>query len=383
MSTNALIRPIDAFGGRWNPAFLSTPRRNSDSTSFRISGQMYCSNIVNNNNNNCRNNDPTNSTACLIDRRYDPHHRRRTMSPRGSIPSRLIRSQHNNNNGNVKNRNSLSPADRALTTSLRRLSSGTSEGWSYSSFPSQHNSSTLMEVNEASPEVSLMGGGEGTHLEHCLATSSTNRLSLQSYADSACQPLLTSDSMSLDQLIPIQSELLSETQLNPDQTMDHNFTSSNMESTVNGANAELSNLTLPSVFSDAEAAAGYVSPQWPAALSNSTADGFDGSLNDGINGHSSVPFLDRQLWLSRNERQRRHYLRQRQRLHQPYVGRSFQEPLSEESVEGEVSWNSQLPRWPSNENDDTESNKSDIDSTHRYCPEPSESMSQSNNPPQL
>ncbi|CAH8289265.1 unnamed protein product, partial [Heterobilharzia americana] len=127
-----------------------------------------------------------------------------------------------------------------------------------------------------------------------------------------------------------------------------------------------------------EAAAGYVWPHWPDAIPNPEENNLDQAnpsetsyilATIDTDSENNLPFLNRQLWLRRNARQRRYYLRQLQ-LHRSVADSSLAEQAGEDAIDENSSWPEHSGSNHDNSNAPQEDSDTDQGSTDRYWPDP-------------
>ncbi|KAF7260334.1 hypothetical protein EG68_02402 [Paragonimus skrjabini miyazakii] len=336
-------------------------------------------------------------------RRFDPRRRMRCSVPTPQTQSlqagKFVKFQQH------KRRSIGSRADtNTLSTSLSMTSSGMSDHWSHSTFP-HHSHPTLVEAKEGNAVTAdtrqtmvLCSGdpscssrpfnqGDGCNTE---SWASSGQPLLFSDQDSSMSQLMlsnfgytSSDSHSsmLNRLagtstLPSIMQLPNDPENCQIQHVPESCRSNEIDRqpTVPSPNAPedrgLRN-ALPADF-ELEAAAGYVWPQWPSALTATEQLNADTYLSDcpqidlnhQLDGGSDEHLLslNRQLWLRRNARQRQYYQRQSQ-LRRSAIGTSLPEQITEETVEEATSW--QQP------GDNPLFNESDAEETgDRYCPDP-------------
>ncbi|CAH8870213.1 unnamed protein product [Trichobilharzia szidati] len=338
----------------------------------------------------------SNSGNGITSRRFGANRRVRTSL---LLPPTVLQANRSGKYPRHKRRSIGGRTDYTMSTSVS-MNSGIGERWSQSSFATQSHP-TLVKVDEVG------GAGNTSHNFKINNTASgTNRnneqynvglFSTDSWASSG-QPLLSSDQdSSLSHLMlsnfgytssesrssmlvssPSQNiQNTSSCSSNPTDSRNSQHPSAGepIPNTHRTGSDGRNNLPVSTSF---EAAAGYVWPQWPDAIPNPDQINSD-QVNSGETSYVSatvdadtennLPFLNRQLWLRRNARQRRYYLRQLQ-LHRSAADSSLAEQAGEDAVEENSNWaGSSRP----NQNDlDASQEDSDTDqgSSDRYWPDP-------------
>ncbi|TNN10278.1 Tyrosine-protein kinase transforming protein, partial [Schistosoma japonicum] len=331
------------------------------------------------------------SGSGLPNRRFDTGRRTRTSL---LLPPTNLQANRIGKYPRHKRRSVGARTEYTMSTSLS-VNSGIGERWSHSSFATQSHP-TLIKVDETS------GTGDiGHNFKINSNTPGNNRnneqfnvglFSTDSWASSG-QPLLSSDQESslshlmLSNFGYTSSESRSSMAISSPSQHNRNFSSGGLSLPTESRNSEQPSVDefTPNIQRNAlpvntsfEAAAGYVWPQWPDAIPNPEQNNSN-QVNSGemsyvlntIDGESenTLPFLNRQLWLRRNARQRRYYLRQLQ-IHRSVADSSLPEQAGEDAADESSGWAEALGPNQSNPNGPQEDSDTDQGSADRYWPDP-------------
>ncbi|CAH8667365.1 unnamed protein product [Schistosoma haematobium] len=337
------------------------------------------------------------SSSGLTNRRFDVGRRTRTSL---LLPPTVLQANRTGKYPRHKRRSVGARTDYTMSASIS-INSGIGERWGNSSFAT-HSHPTLIKVDEAN------GTGNISHnFKINSNTSGNNRnneqfnvglFSTDSWASSG-QPLLSSDQESslshlmLSNFGYTSSESRSSMTVNSPGQHDRNFSSTGSSVPTESRNSEQQSVDEPTsntqrigldmrsglpVNTSFEAAAGYVWPQWPDAIPNPENNNLDQANSSETSyvfnavdseSENNLPFLNRQLWLRRNARQRRYYLRQLQ-IHRSVADSSLPEQAGEDAMEETSSWAEPLRSNQSNPNGQQEDSDSDPGSADRYWPDP-------------
>ncbi|VDP34429.1 unnamed protein product [Schistosoma margrebowiei] len=337
------------------------------------------------------------SSSGLTNRRFDVGRRTRTSL---LLPPTVLQANRTGKYPRHKRRSVGARTDYTMSASLS-INSGIGERWGNSSFAT-HSHPTLIKVDEANGT-----GNISRNFKINSNTSGNNRnneqfnvglFSTDSWASSG-QPLLSSDQESslshlmLSNFGYTSSESRSSMTVNSPGQHNRNFSSTGSSVPTESRNSEQQSVDEPTsntqrigldmrsglpVNTSFEAAAGYVWPQWPDAIPNPENNNLDQANSsetsyvfNAIDSESenNLPFLNRQLWLRRNARQRRYYLRQLQ-IHRSVADSSLPEQAGEDAMEETSSWAEPSRSNQSNPNGQQEDSDSDPGSADRYWPDP-------------
>ncbi|KAA3679489.1 uncharacterized protein DEA37_0014154 [Paragonimus westermani] len=336
-------------------------------------------------------------------RRFDPRRRMRCSVPTPQTQSlqagKFVKFQQH------KRRSIGSRVDtNTLSTSLSMTSSGMSDHWSHSTFP-HHSHPTLVEAKEGNAAASdtrqtmVLRSADPSCLSRPFAQA--DGCNTESWASSG-QPLLFSDQdSSMSQLmlsnfgytssdshssmlnrlagtsiLPSIMQLPNDAENCQVQQALEPRRSNELDQqppvpTPNSSEGHGLRNAIPADF-ELEAAAGYVWPQWPSALTATDQMNADTYLSDcpqlelnhqlDEGNEEHLLSLNRQLWLRRNARQRQYYQRQSQ-LRRSAIGTNLPEQITEETVEEATSWQQPGDHPLFSESDAEEAGD-------RYCPDP-------------
>ncbi|XP_018654643.1 putative receptor Tyrosine Kinase [Schistosoma mansoni] len=337
------------------------------------------------------------SSSGLTNRRFDVGRRTRTSL---LLPPTVLQANRTGKYPRHKRRSVGARTDYTMSASLS-INSGIGERWGNSSFAT-HSHPTLIKVDEANGTANI-----SHNFKINSNTSGNNRnneqfnvglFSTDSWASSG-QPLLSSDQESslshlmLSNFGYTSSESRSSMTVNSPGQHNRNFSLAGSSVPTESRNSEQQSVDEPTsntqrigldvrsglpVNTSFEAAAGYVWPQWPDAIPNPENSNLDQANSSETSyvltaidseSENNLPFLNRQLWLRRNARQRRYYLRQLQ-MHRSVADSSLPEQAGEDAMDETSSWAEPLRSNQSNPNGQQEDSDTDPGSADRYWPDP-------------
>lgn len=270
------------------------------------------------------------------------------------------------------------PTENTMSTSVS-MNSGISNRWSNLSF-TNHSHSALIEVNELKETNNNNNNNNDSEMLSTNSWASSGHPLLNSDHDSSMSQLMLSNLgyTSSDSRNSMNNHLngqIQPTSFCSNQEITSNLTTESNELIQN----EVDTQAQRPVQTSYDLAAGYIWPQWPnevpipnhpiaSTIEETNCQNLDYSQINTIpsiqsENETNFPFLNRQLWLRRNARQRNYYMRQMQQHRSAVYGN-----------DGQLMGNSSNDLLLINQNDVLNAIQEDSDTDqeyiNRYCLDP-------------